>query len=123
MSSQEIVTLMRIQIKAQLSLDKAKHLKQAAALAAERLRLAQAAVRRFSSPPSGAPLAAKAYPVAPVGKQWYYLRAGQTEGPVSELALRNLLFSMPPETQVWNQELTGWMSARQVGLVPPPVPR
>jgi hypothetical protein len=123
MNSEEIVALMRIRIKAQLSLDKAKHLKQAATLAAERMQLAQAAARRLSLPPAGLPRAAKVHTAAAIGKQWYYLRAGQTEGPVSEPALRNLLFSLPPDTQVWNHELPGWMSARQVGLVPPPLPK
>jgi len=55
MNSEEIVALMRIQIKAQLALEKMKHFEQAAALAAERIQLAQAAVRRLTLPPTGSP--------------------------------------------------------------------
>jgi hypothetical protein len=60
-------------------------------------------------------------PLPPPSKQWYYSRAGQTEGPLDEATLRGVLRSLPPDTLVWNQDLAGWIPARDAGVLPPAV--
>jgi DNA-binding transcriptional ArsR family regulator len=60
-------------------------------------------------------------PPPPPSRQWYYSRAGQTEGPLDEATLRGVLRSLPPDTLVWNQDLAGWIPARDAGVLPPAV--
>lgn len=60
-------------------------------------------------------------PPLPQPAAWYVVRGGQTEGPVEEAALRAMLAALPPETLVWNEGLTRWMSALEAGLVAAPV--
>ena len=95
-----------------------------AAVANDELAAALHLALRPPTPPEiveEAPAAPPPAPPAPV-KQWYFSRDGKTEGPLEEAALRALLATLPAETQVWNQDLPSWMSAREAGFAPPPAP-
>jgi len=97
-----------------------------AALANDELAAALHLSLRPALPPAveaSAPVAAPPppSPPPPPSKQWYFSRAGQTEGPLDEASLRGVLASLPPDTMVWNQDLANWITARDAGVVPPAV--
>jgi hypothetical protein len=77
----------------------------------------------FATPPPHPPIAAPP-PPPPVKPemQWHYIVGGRTQGPVPESALRGILQTLPPGSQVWNPALTGWKTAEEAGLTPPPAP-
>lgn len=72
-------------------------------------------------PPPAAARPVAAQPPVPE-QQWYYVKSGQTLGPVAETELRGLLALLPPDTLVWNQDLGAWKKAADAGLLAPPPP-
>ena len=51
--------------------------------------------------------------------KWYYLDAGQQQGPASRKNLRSLLSSgeLPPGTMVWASNMADWQPANTIGIL------
>ena len=51
--------------------------------------------------------------------KWYYLDAGQQQGPASTKSLRGLLSSgeLPPGTMVWASNMADWQPANTIGIL------
>lgn len=61
--------------------------------------------------------------------EWFYVENGEQRGPVTAAELRAVLASLPPDTQVWREDMASWQSAsdvpelsRPAGRQPPPLP-